>query len=83
VLSSLVGNGIAAVVIPQLPVAGRWAVRQYAPFSFSITQTAILAGILLVGWLGPALAQSLGWRDTMLVSAIARWFSAVLLQPLH
>jgi predicted MFS family arabinose efflux permease len=62
---------------------GRWAVRRYAPFAFSITQTAIPVGILLGGSLGPVLAQSLGWRGTMLVSAGTCWLFALLLQPLH
>ena len=84
VLSALVGNGVAAVATPaSSQLLGRWAIRRYAPFAFSITQTAIPAGILLGGWLGPTLAQSLGWRGTMLVSAGACWFSALLLQPLH
>ena len=84
VLSALVGNGVAAVATPaSSQLLGRWAVRRYAPFAFSITQTAIPAGILLGGWLGPPLAQSLGWRGTMLVSAGACWFFALLLQPLH
>ena len=39
--------------------------------------------ILLGGWLGPALALSLGWRGTMLVSAGICWLFALLLQPLH
>jgi hypothetical protein len=84
VLSALVGNGIAAVATPaSSQLLGRWAIRRYAPFAFSVTQTAIPAGILLGGWLGPALAQSLGWRGTMLVSACACWLFALLLQPLH
>jgi MFS family permease len=84
VLSALVGNGIAAVATPaSSQLLGRWAVRRYAPFAFSITQTAIPAGILLGGSLGPTLAQSLGWRGTMLVSAAACWCFALLLQPLH
>jgi len=84
VLSALVGNGIAAVATPaSSQLLGRWAVRRYAPFAFSITQTAIPAGILLGGSLGPTLAQSLGWRGTMLVSAGACWFFALLLEPLH
>jgi hypothetical protein len=84
VLSALVGNGIAAVATPaSSQLLGRWAVRRYAPFAFSITQTAIPVGILLGGSLGPTLAQSLGWRGTMLVSAGACWFFALLLQPLH
>jgi MFS family permease len=84
VLSALVGNGIAAVATPaSSQLLGRWAVRRYAPFAFSITQTAIPAGILLGGSLGPVLAQSLGWRGTMLVSAGICWLFALLLQPLH
>jgi hypothetical protein len=84
VLSALVGNGVAAVATPaSSQLLGRWAVRRYAPFAFSITQTAIPAGILLGGWLGPTLAQSVGWRGTMLVSAATCWFFALVLQPLH
>jgi hypothetical protein len=84
VLSALIGNGIAAVATPaSSQLLGRWAIRRYAPFAFSVTQTAIPAGILLGGSLGPMLAQSLGWRGTMLVSAGGCWFFALLLQPLH
>jgi hypothetical protein len=84
VLSALVGNGIAAVATPaSSQLLGRWAVRRYAPFAFSVTQTAIPAGILLGGWLGPPLAQTVGWRGTMLVSAGLCWLFALLLQPLH
>ncbi|HTI82158.1 MAG TPA: MFS transporter [Acetobacteraceae bacterium] len=84
VLSALIGNGVAAVATPaSSQLLGRWAIRRYAPLAFSITQTAIPAGILLGGWLGPPIAQSLGWRGTMLVSAAACWFFALLLQPLH
>lgn len=84
VLSALIGNGVAAVATPaSSQLLGRWAVRRYAPFAFSITQTAIPAGILLGGSLGPLLAQHLGWRGTMLVSAAACFAFALLLQPLH
>jgi Major Facilitator Superfamily len=84
VLSALVGNGIAAVATPASShLLGRWAVRRYAPFAFSITQTAIPAGILLGGSLGPLLAQRIGWRGTMLLSAGACWCFALLLQPLQ
>jgi MFS transporter len=41
------------------------------------------AGILLAGWLAPALAQSVGWRGTMLLSAGACGLFVLLLQPLH
>ena len=84
VLSALVGNGVAAVATPaSSQLLGRWSVRRYAPFAFSVTQTAIPAGILLGGSLAPLLAQSIGWRGTMLVSAGVCWLFALLLQPLH
>jgi MFS family permease len=84
VLSALVGNGVAAVATPaSSQLLGRWAIRPYAPFAFSITQTAIPASILLAGWLGPTLAHSVGWRGTMLISAGACGFFVLLLQPLH
>src|SRR5580692_5531895 len=84
VLSALVGNSIAAVATPaSSQLLGRWAIRRYAPFAFSVAQTAIPAGILLGGSLGPLLALSLGWRGTMLVSAAICWVFAVLLQPLR
>ena len=84
VLSALGGNGIAAVATPaSSQLLGRWAIRRYAPFAFSIAQTAIPAGILLGGSLGPVLAQSLGWRGTMLVSAAMCWVVALALQPLR
>jgi MFS family permease len=84
VLSALIGNGIAAVATPaSSQLLGRWAIRRYAPFAFSIAQTAIPAGILLGGSLGPVLAQSLGWRGTMLLSAAMCGIVALLLQPLR
>jgi hypothetical protein len=84
VLSALIGNGIAAVATPaSSQLLGRWAVRRYAPFAFSITQTAIPAGILLAGSIAPTLAQSVGWRGTMLISAVTCWFFVLVLQPLH
>jgi nitrate/nitrite transporter NarK len=84
VASALIGNGVAAVATPaSSQLLGRWAIRRYAPFAFSIAQTAIPAGILLAGSLGPSLAQQLGWRGTMLVSAGACCMFALLLQPLH
>jgi len=84
VLSALVGNGIAAVATPaSSQLLGRWAVRRYASFAFSITQTAIPAGILIGGSVGPLLSQSMGWRGTMLVSAGVCCAVALLLQPLR
>jgi MFS family permease len=84
VLSALIGNGVAAVATPaSSQLLGRWSVRRYAPFAFSIAQCAIPAGILLTGYLGPVTAQSFGWRGTMLASALLCWAVALLLQPLR
>lgn len=84
VLSALAGTGIAAVATPaSSQMLGRWAVRRYAPFAFSVTQTAIPAGILLGGSFGPMLAHTVGWRGTMLISAGLCWAVALLLQPLR
>jgi hypothetical protein len=80
----LIGNGVAAVATPaSSQLLGRWSVRRYAPFAFSIAQCAIPAGILLTGYLGPVTAQSFGWRGTMLASAALCWAVALLLQPLR
>ena len=84
VLSALVGNTVSAVATPaSSQLLGRWAVRRYAPFAFSIAQTAIPAGILLGGSLGPTLAHAIGWRGTMLASASLCGVVALLLQPLR
>ena len=84
VLSALIGNGVASVATPaSSQLLGRWSVKRYAPFAFSIAQCAIPAGILLTGYLGPLTAQSFGWRDTMLASAALCWTVALMLQPLR
>jgi MFS family permease len=84
VLSALIGNGVASVATPaSSQLLGRWSVKRYAPFAFSIAQCAIPAGILLTGYLGPLTAQSFGWRDTMLASAALCWAVALMLQPLR
>jgi len=84
VLSALIGNGVASVATPaSSQLLGRWSVKRYAPFAFSIAQCAIPAGILLTGYLGPLMAQSFGWRDTMLASAALCWAVALMLQPLR
>ena len=83
-LSALIGGGISAVATPaSSQLLGRWAVRRYAPFAFSITQTSIPVGILLSGSLGPVLAQSLGWRGAMLIGAGVCCLFVVLLEPLR
>ncbi|MFI5059539.1 MAG: alkaline phosphatase family protein, partial [Candidatus Acidiferrales bacterium] len=40
-------------------------------------------GLMDMRAIAPTLAQSLGWRGTMLVSAVACWCFVLVLQPLH
>jgi predicted MFS family arabinose efflux permease len=53
------------------------------PLVFSAKQTAVPAGLLLAGLLGPQLSEWTGWRATMLASAAACAMFALLLQPLR
>jgi MFS family permease len=50
---------------------------------FSIKQTAVPAGTLICGFMGPALAASLGWRGAILATAAACVAFAAMLQPLR
>ena len=50
---------------------------------FSIKQTAVPAGLLLAGSLGPALAGSLGWRGVALISALACFTFVFMMQPIR
>jgi predicted MFS family arabinose efflux permease len=50
---------------------------------FSIKQTAVPAGLLICGFVGPVMAAALGWRNTMLATAAACIAAAASLQPLR
>jgi Major Facilitator Superfamily len=50
---------------------------------FSIKQTAVPAGVLICGFLGPTIAGALGWRGAMLATAVACVAGAAMLQPLR
>lgn len=84
VISAIVGGGGAAVSTPASShLLGRYAPPQYAPLVFSVKQTAVPAGLLLAGFLGPLFTHWTGWRGTMLIVAAACLVSAVALQPLR
>src|SRR5256885_13348235 len=44
---------------------------------------AVPAGVLICGFLGPAMAVALGWRGAMLATAAACVAGAAMLQPLR
>ncbi len=82
--SAIVGGGGAAVSTPtSSQLLGRVSPPRLAPLVFSIKQTAVPAGLLICGALGPAMAAAWGWRGAMLATALACVVGAVLLQPLR
>src|SRR5258706_7742616 len=75
------GGGVSPPTSSQLP--GRVAPPRRAPLVFSIKQPAAPAGLLICGFLGPAVAVALGWRGAMLATAAACVMGAAILQPLR
>ena len=83
-VSAMIGGGGAAISTPtSSQLLGRWSPPRLAPLVFSIKQTAVPAGLLIGGALGPPMAAWLGWRDTVLVSAAACLAFVFMLQPLR
>ena len=84
VLSAVIGGGGGAVSTPASShLLGRVTSPRYLPLVFSIKQTAVPAGLLLAGVLGPQLTEWMGWRTTMLLSAAACAVLVLVLQPLR
>src|SRR5437764_3445779 len=82
--SAIIGGGGGAVSTPtSSQLLGRVSPPRLAPLVFSIKQTAVPAGILICGSLGPAMAHSIGWRGAMLATGVACVVAAALLQPLR
>jgi MFS family permease len=82
--SAVIGGGGGAVSTPtSSQLLGRVSPPRLAPLVFSIKQTAVPAGILICGFLGPAMAQAVGWRGAMLATGGACLIAAALLQPLR
>jgi MFS family permease len=83
-LSAIIGGGGAAMSTPASShLLGRYSPVQYAPLVFSVKQTAVPAGLLLAGFLGPLMTGWVGWRGAMLVTAAACFAFVVALQPLR
>lgn len=81
-LSAIIGGGGSAVSTPASShLLGRYSPPRYAPLVFSLKQTAVPAGLLLAGLLGPLLVAVWGWRAAMLAAAAACLVFAFLLQP--
>ena len=83
-LSAIVGGGGAAISTPASShLLGRYSPPRWAPLVFSVKQTAVPAGLLLAGLLGPLLTDTSGWRATLLIGGGACLAFAVVLQPLR
>ena len=84
VLSAIISGGGAAVSTPASShLLGRCSPPGYLPLVFSIKQTAVPAGLLLGGALGPQLTEWMDWRGTMLLNAAACAVFVLMLQPLR
>ena len=72
VLSAIICGGGGSISTPASShLLARVSSPRYLPLVFSIKQTAVPAGLLLAGLLGPQLTEWKDWRFTMLLSAAA------------
>jgi MFS family permease len=80
--SAIIGRGGAAVSTPtSSQLLSRVSPPRVAPLVISIKQTAVPAGLLISGFLAPAMASAFGWRGAALITAAACVAFAVMLQP--
>src|SRR5688572_28776257 len=63
VLSAICAGGGAVSTPASSHLLSRVSSARYLPLVFSIKQTAVPAGLLIAGLLGPPLAEWLGWRE--------------------
>jgi MFS family permease len=84
IISAVIGGGGAAVSTPASShLLARYCPARIAPLVYSVKQTAVPAGLLLGGLLGPALIGWTGWRETLLIAGGACLAFALVLQPLR
>jgi Major Facilitator Superfamily len=82
--SAIIAGGGAVVSTPaSSQLLGRVSPLRLAPLVFSIKQTAVPVGLLIGGFLVPAMAGSLGWRGAALTTAASCVAFAAMLQPLR
>lgn len=80
-LSAIIGGGGSAISTPASShLLGRYSPPKYTPLVFSVKQTAVPAGLLVAGLLGPALTRWTSWSVTLNVAAAGCLIFAILLQ---
>lgn len=83
-VSGVIGGGAAAMSTPASShLLGRYSPPRQAPLVFSVKQTAVPAGLLIAGILGPWLTGLTGWRGALLTAAVACLVFAAMLEPLR
>lgn len=83
-VSGVIGGGAAAMSTPASShLLGRYSPPRQAPLVFSFKQTAVPAGLLIAGILGPWLTELTGWRGALLTAALSCLVFAVMLEPLR
>ena len=84
VLSAIICGAGGAVATPASShLLSRVSSPRYMPLVFSIKQTAVPAGLLVAGLLGPLVTEWTNWRVTMMLCAAACAVFAVMLQPVR
>ena len=83
VLSAICAGGGSVSTPASSHLLSRVSSPRYLTLVFSIKQTAVPAGLLMAGLLGPQLTEWTGWRATMLIAAAACTIFALMLQPLR
>jgi MFS family permease len=83
-VAAIIGGGGAAVSTPASShLLGRYSPPRYAPLVFSLKQTAVPAGLLFSGILGPFMVALWGWRGALIAAAIGCLAFVFMLQPLR
>lgn len=80
VLSAVMIGGVAFSTPASTHLLARYSPRKWTPLVFSIKQTAVPAGLLIAGLLGPFLSKLYGWRSTFLIIAAASVAFSILLE---
>jgi MFS family permease len=83
VLSAIFAGGGSVSTPASSHLLSRVSSPRYLTLVFSLKQTAVPAGLLTAGLLGPQLTEWTGWRATMLLAAAACAIFALVLQPLR